>query len=87
MYGAIIRGEERNWVRPAAPPKRRQTDCLSAAGRRYLKEQLAEAGSSSGKDGSDDNQTRMNRMIGLVPSQGSIRHGGAANNENEFAIL
>ena len=41
LYGAITRLEERGWIRPVPSSDRRQPYTLSAAGRAYLEEQLA----------------------------------------------
>jgi DNA-binding PadR family transcriptional regulator len=41
LYGAITRLEERGFIRPVATDDRRQPYRLTAAGRRYLEEQLA----------------------------------------------
>jgi DNA-binding PadR family transcriptional regulator len=40
LYGAITRLEERGWIRPVAAQDRRQPYAITAAGRRYLQEQL-----------------------------------------------
>jgi DNA-binding PadR family transcriptional regulator len=41
LYGAITRLEERGFIRPVATDDRRQPYRLTAAGRRYLDEELA----------------------------------------------
>jgi DNA-binding PadR family transcriptional regulator len=41
LYGAITRLEERGWIRPTQSQDRRQPYCITAAGRRYLEEELA----------------------------------------------
>jgi DNA-binding PadR family transcriptional regulator len=41
LYGAITRLEERAWIRPVGSQNRRQPYRLTAAGQRYLEEQLA----------------------------------------------
>lgn len=41
LYGAITRLEERGWIRAVAASDRRQPYAITAAGRRYLEEQLA----------------------------------------------
>jgi DNA-binding PadR family transcriptional regulator len=41
LYGAITRLEEHGWIRPVPSHDRRQPYRLTAAGRRYLAEQLA----------------------------------------------
>jgi DNA-binding PadR family transcriptional regulator len=41
LYGAITRLEERGFIRPIATDERRQPYRLTAAGRRYLEEELA----------------------------------------------
>ena len=41
LYGAITRLEERGWIRPVGPKDRRQPYAITAAGRDYLREQLA----------------------------------------------
>ena len=41
LYGAITRLEERGFIRPVATDDRRQPYRLTAAGRRYLEEELA----------------------------------------------
>ena len=41
LYGAITRLEERGWIRAVPSQDRRQPYRLTAAGRRYLAEQLA----------------------------------------------
>ena len=41
LYGAIMRLEQRGWIRPVKSAGRRQPYTLCAGGRRYLKEQLA----------------------------------------------
>ena len=40
LYGAITRLEERGFIRPVATDDRRQPYRLTAAGRRYLEEEL-----------------------------------------------
>ena len=42
LYGAITRLEERGFIRPVGSADRRQPYRLTAAGKRYLEEQLAE---------------------------------------------
>lgn len=43
LYGAITRLEQRGWIRPVkSPGDRRQPYALTAEGRRYLVEQLAD---------------------------------------------
>jgi DNA-binding PadR family transcriptional regulator len=42
LYGAITRLEERGFIRAVSSEDRRQPYRLTAAGRRYLEEQLAE---------------------------------------------
>jgi DNA-binding PadR family transcriptional regulator len=44
LYGAITRLEERGWIRPVRAVDRRQPYTLTAAGRRYLNEQLDSLG-------------------------------------------
>ena len=41
LYGAITRLEQRGWIRPVPSQDRRQPYCITAAGRRYLEEELA----------------------------------------------
>ena len=41
LYGAITRLEERGWIRAVASDDRRQPYCITAAGKRYLEEQVA----------------------------------------------
>ena len=41
LYGAITRLEERGWIRPVRSQARRQPYRLTAAGHKYLEEQLA----------------------------------------------
>jgi DNA-binding PadR family transcriptional regulator len=41
LYGAITRLEERGWIRAVASEDRRQPYCITAAGKRYLEEQVA----------------------------------------------
>jgi DNA-binding PadR family transcriptional regulator len=41
LYGAITRLEERGWIRPIPSDDRRQPYRITAAGKRYLEEQLA----------------------------------------------
>jgi DNA-binding PadR family transcriptional regulator len=41
LYGAITRLEQRGWIRPVASDDRRQPYCITAAGKRYLEEQVA----------------------------------------------
>jgi len=41
LYGAITRLEQRGFIRPVAGEDRRQPYRLTAAGRRYLEEELA----------------------------------------------
>ena len=41
LYGAITRLEQRGWIRAVASQERRQPYCITAAGRRYLEEELA----------------------------------------------
>ena len=41
LYGAITRLEQRGFIRPVASTDRRQPYRLTAAGRRYLEEELA----------------------------------------------
>ena len=41
LYGAITRLDQRGWIRPVASQDRRQPYCITAAGRRYLEEELA----------------------------------------------
>jgi DNA-binding PadR family transcriptional regulator len=41
LYGAITRLEQRGFIRPVAGGDRRQPYRLTAAGRRYLEEELA----------------------------------------------
>lgn len=40
LYGAITRLEQRGWIRPIESEDRRQPYRITAAGRRYLEEQL-----------------------------------------------
>jgi DNA-binding PadR family transcriptional regulator len=40
LYGAITRLEERGWIRPVGSQDRRQPYRLTAAGQKYLEEQL-----------------------------------------------
>ena len=40
LYGAITRLEERGWIRPIPSTDRRQPYRITAAGKRYLEEQL-----------------------------------------------
>jgi DNA-binding PadR family transcriptional regulator len=40
LYGAITRLEERGWIRPVAVDDRRQPYAITAAGKRFLEEQL-----------------------------------------------
>jgi DNA-binding PadR family transcriptional regulator len=40
LYGAITRLEERGWIRPLESDERRRPYCITAAGRRYLEEQM-----------------------------------------------
>jgi len=40
LYGAITRLEERGWIRPVPSGDRRQPYQITAAGKRYLEEQL-----------------------------------------------
>ena len=40
LYGAITRLEERGWIRPVPSDDRRQPYQITAAGKRYLEEQL-----------------------------------------------
>ena len=42
LYGAITRLEERGWIRPLQSQDRRQPYRLTATGRHYLAEQLAD---------------------------------------------
>jgi len=42
LYGAITRLEERGLIRPVRPGDRRQPYRITAEGRRYLQEQLAD---------------------------------------------
>jgi len=42
LYGAITRLEERGWIRPIESEDRRRPYRLTADGRRYLREQLAD---------------------------------------------
>ena len=41
LYGAITRLEQRGWIRPVQSQDRRQPYSITAAGRRYLEEELA----------------------------------------------
>jgi DNA-binding PadR family transcriptional regulator len=41
LYGAITRLEQRGWIRAVASDDRRQPYCITAAGKRYLEEQVA----------------------------------------------
>jgi DNA-binding PadR family transcriptional regulator len=41
LYGAITRLEQCGWIRPIQSQDRRQPYCITAAGRRYLEEELA----------------------------------------------
>lgn len=41
LYGAITRLEQRGWIRPVASGDRRQPYAITAAGKRYLEEQVA----------------------------------------------
>src|SRR5213595_3487037 len=41
LYGAITRLEQRGWIRPLGSAERRQPYRITAAGKRYLEEQLA----------------------------------------------
>jgi len=41
LYGAITRLEQRGWIRPLGSAERRQPYGITAAGKRYLEEQLA----------------------------------------------
>ena len=40
LYGAITRLEEQGWIRPVQSESRRRPYCITAAGRRYLEEQM-----------------------------------------------
>ena len=40
LYGAITRLEQRGWIRPVASDVRRQPHAITAAGKRYLVEQV-----------------------------------------------
>ena len=40
LYGAITRLEERGWIRPVPSEDRRQPYQITAAGKRYLEEQV-----------------------------------------------
>jgi DNA-binding PadR family transcriptional regulator len=40
LYGAITRLEERGWIRPVPSADRRQPYQITAAGKRYLEEQV-----------------------------------------------
>ena len=40
LYGAITRLEERGWIRPVPSDDRRQPYQITAAGKRYLEEQV-----------------------------------------------
>ncbi len=40
LYGAITRLEARGWIRPVASDDRRQPYAITAAGKRYLEEQV-----------------------------------------------
>lgn len=40
LYGAITRLEERGWIRPVPSDDRRQPYQITAAGKRYLEEQI-----------------------------------------------
>jgi DNA-binding PadR family transcriptional regulator len=42
LYGAITRLVERGWIRPVGAGDRRQPYTMTAAGRHYLEEQLAQ---------------------------------------------
>ena len=44
LYGAITRPEERGWIRPMESEDRRKPYCITAAGRRYLAEQMSGLG-------------------------------------------
>ena len=41
LYGAITRLEQHGWIRPLGSAERRQPYRITAAGKRYLEEQLA----------------------------------------------
>jgi DNA-binding PadR family transcriptional regulator len=41
LYGAITRLEERGWIRPVDAKDRRQPYAITAAGREFLRDQLA----------------------------------------------
>jgi DNA-binding PadR family transcriptional regulator len=41
LYGAITRLEQRGWIRPLGSAERRQPYRITAAGKRYIEEQLA----------------------------------------------
>jgi DNA-binding PadR family transcriptional regulator len=41
LYGAITRLEERGWIRPVGSKDRRQPYTITAAGRRFLEEEMA----------------------------------------------
>ena len=41
LYGAITRLEQRGWIRPVTSSDRRQPYAITAAGKRYLEEQVA----------------------------------------------
>jgi DNA-binding PadR family transcriptional regulator len=41
LYGAITRLEQRGWIRPIATDDRRQPYAITAAGKRYLEEQVS----------------------------------------------
>jgi DNA-binding PadR family transcriptional regulator len=41
LYGAITRLEQRGWIRPVASEDRRQPYSITAAGKRYLEEQVS----------------------------------------------
>jgi DNA-binding PadR family transcriptional regulator len=42
LYGAITRLEERGWIRRLEAEDRRKPYCITAAGRRYLAEEMTE---------------------------------------------
>ena len=41
LYGAMTRLEERGWIRPVPSSDRRQPYTITAAGRKYLEEQVS----------------------------------------------
>ena len=41
LYGAITRLEEKGWIRPVPSEERRQPYAITAAGRKYLEDQVS----------------------------------------------